>query len=103
MPSHTAAWITTVAALAGAACAGSGRNQGTGAAPIDTVHIRSSDTMPPANGAGAMRTDSATHDSASRAVPGAAQQDSTSGMSGVGQIDTTQQDSVKRSGSDSAR
>jgi hypothetical protein len=34
-------------------------------------------------------------------VPGAAQQDSTSGMSGVGPIDTTRRDSVKRSGADS--
>ncbi|HET8836256.1 MAG TPA: hypothetical protein VFN08_16110 [Gemmatimonadales bacterium] len=101
MPSHTAAWITAFAVLTGAACAGSGRNQSTGAAPIDTVHIRTADTMPPANGAGAMRSDTATHDSAGRAVPGAAQQDSTSGMSGVGPIDTTRQDSVKRSGADS--
>ena len=100
MRSQTAAWITAFAVLTGAACAGSGRNQGTGAAPIDTVHIRSADTMPPANG-GAMRTDTAAQDSAGRAVPGAAHQDSTSGMSGVGAIDTTKQDSVKRSGADS--
>ena len=101
MRSHTAAWLTAFAVLTGAACAGSGRNQGTGAAPIDTVHIRSADTMPPANGAGAMRSDTATHDSAGRAVPGTAQQDSTSGMSTVGPIDTTKQDSAKRSGADS--
>jgi hypothetical protein len=101
MRSHTAAWTIAVAVLTGAACAGSGRNQSTGAAPIDTVHIRSADTMPPAHGAGAMRTDTAAHDSADRAVPGNAQQDSTSGMSGVGSIDTTRQDSAKRSGADS--
>jgi hypothetical protein len=98
---HTATWLTTVAVLTGAACAGSGRSQSSGAAPIDTVHIRSADTMPPANGAGAMRTDTATHDSAGRAVPGSAQQDSTSGMSTVGPIDTTKQDSTKRRGADS--
>jgi hypothetical protein len=101
MRSHTAAWLAAFAVLTGAACAGSGRNQSTGAAPIDTVHIRSADTMPPANGAGAMRSDTAGHDSTGRAVPGNAQQDSTSGMSGVGAIDTTKQDSAKRSGADS--
>jgi hypothetical protein len=102
MRSQTAAWLTAFAVLTGAACAGSGRNQSTGAAPIDTVHIQSGDTMPPANGGGAMRSDTAAHDSTGRAVPGAAQQDSTSGMSGVGPIDTTKQDSAKRSGADSA-
>ena len=102
MRSHTAAWLTAFAVLTGAACAGSGRNDTSGAAPIDTVHIRSSDTMPPANGAGATRSDTAAHDSAGRAVPGMAQQDSTSGLSGAGSIDTTRQDSVKRSGADSA-
>ena len=101
MRSHTGAWLTAFAVFTGAACAGSGRNQGTGAAPIDTVHIRSSDTMPPATGTGAMRSDTAAHDSVGRAVPGNAQQDSTSGMSGVGAIDTTKQDSAKRSGADS--
>ena len=98
---HTATWLTTVAVLTGAACAGSGRSQSSGAAPIDTVHIRSADTMPPASGAGAMRSDTANHDSTGRAVPGNAQQDSTSGMSTVGPIDTTRQDSTKRSGADS--
>ena len=99
MRSHRTTWLAAFAALAGTACAGSGRNQSTGAAPIDTVHIRSADTMPTA--AGAMRADTATHDSAGRAVPGKAQQDSTSGMSTVGPIDTTRQDSAKRSGADS--
>jgi hypothetical protein len=102
MRSHTAGWLTAFALLTGAACASSGRNQGTGAAPIDTVHIRSADTMPTASGAGAMRSDTAVHDSAGRAVPGTAQQDSTSGMSRVGPIDTTRQDSM-RSGADSTR
>lgn len=101
MRSHTGTWLTAVAVLTGVACAGSGRNQNSGAAPIDTVHIRSADTMPPASGAGAMRSDTASHDSAGRAVPGKAQQDSTSGMSTVGPIDTTKQDSTKRSGADS--
>jgi len=101
MRSQTAAWLTSLAVLTGVACAGSGRNGSTGAAPIDTVHIRSADTMPTATGAGAMRSDTASHDSASRAVPGTAQQDTTSGMSTVGPIDTTKQDSVKRSGADS--
>lgn len=101
MRSHTVTWLTAAAVLTGVACAGSGRNQSSGAAPIDTVHIRSSDTMPPASGAGAMRSDTASHDSAGRAVPGTAQQDSTSGMSTVGPIDTTRQDSTKRSGADS--
>jgi hypothetical protein len=100
MQSRSASWLAAFAVLTGVACAGSGRNQSTGAAPIDTVHIRSADTMPTA--AGAMRTDTATHDSAGRAVPGKAQQDSTSGMSTVGPIDTTRSDSVKRSGADSA-
>ena len=102
MRAYTGAWTIAFAVLTGAACAGSGRNQSSGAAPIDTVHIRSADTMPSANGAGAMRTDTAAHDSAGRAVPGVTQQDSPSGMSGVGTIDTTRQDSVKRSGADSA-
>lgn len=103
MRSHTARWLTACVVLTGAACAGSGRNQSTGAAPIDTVHIRSADTMPTPNGAGAgaMRSDTATHDSAGRAVPGNAQQDSTSGMSRVGPIDTTKQDSANRSEADS--
>ena len=101
MRSYSARWLAAFAMLTGAACAGSGRNQSSGAAPIDTVHIRSADTMPTANGAGAMRADTATHDSAGRAVPGAAHQDSTSGMGGVGPIDTTKQDSAKRSGADS--
>ena len=103
MRSPTAACLTALAVLVGAACAGSGRNQSSGAAPIDTVHIRSADTLPGANGAGAMRSDTATLDSAGRAVPGMAQQDSTSGMSGVGAIDTTKRDSVQRSGADTAR
>lgn len=81
MRSHRATWLAAFAALTGIACAGSGRNQSTGAAPIDTVHIRSADTMPTA--AGAMRADTATH------------------MSTVGPIDTTRQDSAKRSGADS--
>ena len=99
----TAACLTALAVLVGTACAGSGRNQSSGAAPLDTVHIRSADTLPGANGAGAMRSDTASHDSAGRAVPGMAQQDSTSGMSGVGAIDTTKRDSVQRSGADTAR
>ena len=81
---HTATWLTAGVVLTGVACAGSGRNQSSGAAPIDTVHIRTADTMPAAGGAGAMRTDTATHDSAGRAVP-----------------DNAQQDSIKRSGADS--
>ena len=101
MRSHTATYLTGFALLAGVACAGSGRSQSTGAAPIDTVHIRSADTMPPANGPGAMRSDTAAGDSTGRAVPGMAQQDSTSGMSGAGAIDTTKLDSAKRSGADS--
>jgi hypothetical protein len=102
MRSQTAAWLTAFAVLTGAACAGSGRNQSTGAAPIDTVHIRSSDTMPTPVGSEAVRKDTATSDSAGRAVPGAAQQDSTSGVNAAGPIDTTKQDSAKRSGADSA-
>jgi hypothetical protein len=84
MRSPTAAWLTALAVLVGTACAGSGRNQSSGAAPLDTVHIRSADTLPGANGAGAMRSDTATHDS-------------------VGAIDTTKRDSVQRSGADTAR
>jgi hypothetical protein len=103
MGSHTAGWLTAFALLTGAACAGSGRNQSTGAAPIDTVHIRSADTMPTTSGAGAMRSDTATHDSTGPVVPGAAQQDSTSGMSRVGSIDTTRQDSAEPGGADSVR
>jgi hypothetical protein len=102
MRSQTATWLTAIAVLTGAACAGSGRNQSTGAAPIDTVHIRSADTMPTPTGSPAVRSDTAARDSANRAVPGAAQQDSTSGMSTVGPLDTTRQDSAKRSGADSA-
>jgi hypothetical protein len=103
MRSQTAAWLTAFAVLTGAACAGSGRNQSTGAAPIDTVHIRSSDTMPTPVGSAAARGDTAASDSAGRAVPGAAHQDSTSGVNSVGPIDTTKQDSAaKRSGADSA-
>jgi len=102
MRSHTAACLTAFAVLTGSGCASSGRNDTSGAAPIDTVHIRSADTMPPANGAGAMRNDTAAHDSAGRAVPGMAHQDSTSGLSSEGAIDTTKQDSVKRSEADSA-
>ena len=103
MRSHTAACLTALAVLAGAACAGSGRrDNSSGAAPLDTIHIESGDTLPPANGAGAMRRDTASHDSAGRAVPGMAQQDSTSGLSGAGAIDTTPRDSAKRGGADSA-
>ena len=101
MRSHTVACLTAFAVLAGTACAGSGRNGNAGAAPIDTVHIRSADTLPPANGAGAVRSDTG-RDSVGRAVPGMAHQDSTSGLSGEGTIDTTRQDSAKRSGADSA-
>jgi hypothetical protein len=102
MRSHTAACLTALALLAGAGCAGSARrDEGAGAAPLDTIHIKSSDTLPPANGAGAMRRDTASHDSSGRAVPGMAQQDSTSGLSGAGAIDTTPLDSAKRHGADS--
>ena len=101
MRTHTAAYLVVFAVLTGAGCAGSGRNETSGAAPIDTVHIKTGDTLPPANGAGAMRSDTAAHDSTGRAIPGMAQQDSTSGLSGVGAIDTTKADSAKRSGADS--
>jgi hypothetical protein len=102
MRSHTAAYLTALAVLAAAGCAGSARgNDGAGAAPLDTIHIKSGDTLPPANGAGAMRQDTANHDSSGHAVPGMAQQDSTSGLSGAGAIDTTPLDSAKRSGADS--
>jgi hypothetical protein len=104
MRSHTAACLTALALLAGAGCAGSARrDDSAGAAPLDTIHIRSSDTMPAANGAGAMQRDTASHDSVGRSVPGQAQQDSTSGLSGAGAIDTTQLDSAKKGAADSAR
>jgi hypothetical protein len=102
MRPHTAACLTALALLAAPGCAGSGRgNDGTGAAPLDTIHIKSGDTLAPANGVGAMRRDTATSDSAGRAVPGMAQQDSTSGLSGAGAIDTTPLDSAQRSRADS--
>jgi hypothetical protein len=95
MRSHTAACLTALAVLAGAGCAGSARrDDNAGAAPLDTIHIRSGDTLPPANGAGAMRRDTAGHDSSARV-------DSTSGLSGAGAIDTTPLDSAKRGGADS--
>lgn len=102
MRSHTAAGLTALALLAGAGCAGSARrDESTGAAPLDTIHIKTADTLPPATGAGAMRRDTASHDSSGRALPGMAQQDSTSGLSGAGAIHTTPLDSAKRHGADS--
>jgi hypothetical protein len=44
-----ALYLTALALLAGAGCAGSsGKDPGAGPAPIDTIHIRSGDTLPPA-------------------------------------------------------
>jgi len=102
MQTRAAACLTALAVLVGAGCAGSARrDDGAGAAPLDTIHIKAADTLPPANGAGAMRRDTASYDSSGRAVPGMAQQDSTSGLGGAGAIDTTPADSAKRTGADS--
>jgi hypothetical protein len=49
MRPHMTACFGALAVLAAAGC-GSGRTrENAGAAPIDTVHIRSGDTLPPAN------------------------------------------------------
>ena len=101
MRTQTAACLTTLAMVLGAGCAGSSQKGDTaGAAPIDTVHIKSGDTLPPANppaGAGAIRQDTASQraDSGAPTIPGKAQQDSTSGLNGAGAIDTTRGDSAK--------
>jgi hypothetical protein len=97
MRTQTAACLTALAMLLCAGCAGSSQKDDTaGAAPIDTVHIKSGDTLPPA-GAGAIRRDTASQqaDSGAPTIPGKAQQDSTSGLNGAGAIDTTRGDSAK--------
>jgi hypothetical protein len=62
MRSHATAYLSGLALLAAAGCAGSGRTDAAGAAPIDSIHIRSGDTLPPANPAarGAQHDTSAT-------------------------------------------
>jgi len=104
---HSADRLMALALLAAIGCAGvSARNDTAGAGPIDTVRIRQGDTLPPANpppGQAAGQPATQPPDTARPTVPGAAQQDSTSGMSTQPGIDTTRADSTRRSDSTSAR
>jgi hypothetical protein len=103
---HSADRLLALALLASVGCAGSSaRTDTAGAGPIDTVKIRQGDTLPPANpppGQTAGQPATQPADSAQPTVPGAAQQDSTSGMSTQPGIDTTRTDSIRRSDSTSA-
>jgi hypothetical protein len=49
MRSDASTYLWTLALVLAVGCAGSGRSRDTGPAPFDTVHIRSGDTLPPAN------------------------------------------------------
>jgi hypothetical protein len=99
--------LMALALFAALGCAGSSaRTDTAGAGPIDTVRIRQGDTLPPANpppGQAAGQPATQPPDTARPTVPGAAQQDSTSGMSTQPGIDTARADSIRRSDSTSAR
>src|SRR5262249_19044585 len=107
MRGRSADRLTALALPAALGWAGSSaRNDTAGAGPIDTVRIRQGDTLPPANpppGQAAGQPATQPPDTARPTVPGAAQKDSTSGMSSQPGIDTTGADSIRRSDSTSAR
>lgn len=94
-PYLTAGLALLLAGVGIPGCAGgSARSDAAGAGPIDTVHIRAGDTLPPVNPSPAPGATQPA-DSAPHTGPGQAQQDSTSGMSSQPRIDTSRTDSTR--------